>query len=155
MADLLEITPSSRKVKTARLGEVDIPGLTLEGISFLFKRHPEFAQFIEGGGLDTDDITKLLDLGMSFVSSFLAVGMGYQGDEKVEKLCLKLTPGDIFTIGKAILDESFPEGSAGFFKLAVKEVMQYGSAQKTVNVKPSKSITKNPSSKPSRKVASG
>ena len=155
MADLLEITPSARTVKTARLGEVPIPGLTVEGISFLLKRHPEFAQLLEGEGLDIRDLTKLLDLGTTFMSSFLAAGMGYEGDERTEKLCLKLTPGDVFIIGKAILDESFPEGSAGFFKLAVIEIMKYGSAQKMANTKPSNRKKNNPSSKPSRKVASG
>ena len=72
MADLLEITPSARKVQTSRFGEVDVPGLSVGGIAFLIKRHPELLDLIQGDGLESANMNTLIYLGESVLNCFLA-----------------------------------------------------------------------------------
>ena len=154
MAGLLEITPSIRKVKTARLGEVDVPGLSVGGIAFLIKRHPELLDLIQGDGLESADMNVLIDLGESVLNCFLAAGLGYPGDEKAEKLCSTLPPDDIWEIGHAIIEESFPNGAQSFFNKVVAAVNKFASVQKTESGN-KLADNKRVSSKPSRKAASG
>lgn len=155
MADLLEITPSARTVKTARLGEVDVPGLSVWGIAFLFKRHPELLDLIQGGGLENSDMSTLMDLGVDVLTSFLAAGLGHPGDEAAEKVCKNLGPDDVWNIGQAIIEESFPDGAQGFFNKVVAAVNQFASVQKTESGSQLAGNQKKVSSKLSRKAASG
>lgn len=155
MANLLDITPSTKKVKTARLGEVDVPGLSVGGIAFLIKRHPELLELIQGGGLESADMNKLIDLGESVLNCFLVAGLGYPGDEKAEKLCGTLPPDDVWEIGHAIIEESFPNGAQSFFNKVVAAVNQFASVQKTESGSELADNQKQVSSKPSRKAASG
>ena len=155
MADLLEITPSARTVKTARLGEVDVPGLSVWGLAFLIKKHPELLELIQGDGLENSDIGTLIDLGVEVLTSFLAAGLGHPGDKAAEEACRKLGPDDVWNIGHAIIEESFPDGAQGFFNKVVGAVNQFASVQKTESGKQSVDKQKKVSSKPSRKAASG
>lgn len=121
MANLLEITPSTRKVKTARLGEVDVPGLSLVGLVQLFRKHPELLNKFKEFQKDEVELglQELIDLGLDFTLSFLAAGLGYPGDEKAIEQCKHLTPEDVWNVGEAILNESFPGGVSGFFEKVV------------------------------------
>lgn len=154
MADLLEITPSTRTVKTVRLGEVDVPGLSVGGIAFLIKRHPELLELIQGDGLEKNDMESLIDLGESVLTSFLAAGLGHPGDENAEKICSQLNPEDTWAIGQAVIEESFPGGAQSFFNKVVAAVNQFASVQKTASGELSDN-KKKASSKASLKAASG
>ena len=155
MADLLEITPSARKVQTSRFGEVDVPGLSVGGIAFLIKRHPELLDLIQGDGLASANMNTLIDLGESVLNCFLAAGLGHPGDDKAEKLCSTLNPEDVWEIGQAIIEESFPNGAQSFFNKVVATVNQFSSVQKTANTKTLADNKTQTSSKQSRKAASG
>lgn len=155
MADLLEITPSARTVKTARLGEVDVPGLSVGGIAFLIKRHPELLDLIQGGGLEKSDMSTLIDLGVDVLASLLAAGLGHPGDEEAEKICKDLGPDDVWNLGHAIIEESFPDGAQGFFNKVVGAVNQFASVQKMGSGSQLAGNQKKVSSKLSRKAASG
>ena len=155
MADLLEITPSARTVKTARLGEVDVPGLSVWGLAFLVKRHPELLDLIQGDGLKNSDMNTVIDLGINVLTSFLAAGLGHPGDEAAEKACKNLGPDDVWNIGHAIIEESFPDGAQSFFNKVVAAVNKLGSVQKTESGLQLAGNQKKVSSKPSQKAASG
>ena len=155
MADLLEITPSARTVETARLGEVDVPGLSVWGLAFLVKRHPELLELIQGEGLENSDMAALVDLGVDVLTSFLAAGLGHPGDEAAEEACRKLGPEDVWKIGHAIIEESFPDGAQSFFNKVVATVNKFASVQKTESGSQLVGNQKKVSSKPSRKAASG
>lgn len=155
MADLLEITPSARTVKTARLGEVDVPGLSVWGLAFLIKKHPELLELIQGEGLKNNDMAALVDLGVDVLTSFLAAGLGHPGEEAAEEACRKLGPEDVWNIGHAIIEESFPDGAQSFFNKVVATVNKFASVQKTGSGSQLAGNQKQVSSKASRKAASG
>lgn len=117
MADLLEIEPTSQQVAVHGLGGklLDVKGLSLSGLAFLVKSHPELVKLFKGGGLDLSDLDAVIDLGTDFCADFLAAGLGYAGDEKARAMCKELPAEDVYNIGEAILSMSFPTGPTAFF----------------------------------------
>lgn len=132
MVSLKEIVPSYKTVKTS-FGEVSVTGLGLDGIAHLLKNHPQIADMIQKGGIvigqDGFSFAQVVDLGLDVVSSFLAAGLGYPGDEDAISKCRKFTPEDAWNLGEAILKESFPSGPSSFFqKIAPALAMQIAPA---------------------------
>src|SRR3990172_3753025 len=113
MVGLLDIAPSN-KVVEASFGNVDVPGLTLNALVSIVKRHPQLIELFQGKNMELG-MDEILDLGLDVAASFLAAGLGYAGNEEAEKRCKEFKPEDALDIGQAILDESFPKGSKSFF----------------------------------------
>lgn len=125
MTKFLDVVPEPRRVKTHKYGEVEVTGLTISGIAFLLKRHPElFSLFKEGQKTGNFDMQKVIDLGLEVVADFLASGLGYPGDEEAVKRCRDMNPDDTWTIGEAIIEESFPGGAANFFEKVAKAAQE-------------------------------
>ena len=97
----------------------------------------------------------VIDLVESVLNCFLAAGLGHPGDDKAEKLCSTLNTEDVWEIGQAIIEESFPNGAQSFFNKVVATVNQFASVQKTENTKTLADNKTQTSSKQSRKAASG
>lgn len=118
MADLLEIEPSFEQIVVQGLGgqKVNVKGLSLTGIGYLIKSHPDLVKLFRGGGLDLSDLDAIINLGTDFTADFLAAGLGYVGDEKAKEKCKDLPAEDIYNIGEAIVRMSFPSGPAAFFQ---------------------------------------
>lgn len=113
MVGLLDIAPSNKSVETS-FGKVDVPGLTLNALVHVVKRHPKLFDLIQGKTMELA-FTEVADLGLDVAASVLAAGLGYPGDEAAEKRCKELKPEDALDLGQAILEESFPNGSKSFF----------------------------------------
>ena len=128
MADLLEIEPSSQQIIVHGLGGkmLDVKGLSLSGLAFLVKSHPELVKLFKGGGLDLSDLDAVIDLGTDFCADFLAAGLGYAGDEKARAMCKELPAEDVYNIGAAILSMSFPSGPTAFFQKIQTQMNKLG-----------------------------
>jgi len=118
MVGLLDIAPSNRSVKTS-LGDVSVPGLSLNAIVCIIKRHPQLLEIFQSKEISIG-YEKILDLGLDVAASFLAAGLGYAGDEKAEERCKNLRPEDAIDLAEAILEESFPKGPKNFFEKVTK-----------------------------------
>lgn len=128
MADLMEIEPTAQKITVHGLGgkEVDVKGLSLSGLAFLVKSHPELVKLFKGGGLDLSDLDAVIDLGTDFCADFLSAGLGYAGDEKAKAMCKQLPAEDVYNIGEAILSMSFPSGPTAFFQKIQTQMNKMG-----------------------------
>lgn len=126
MADLLEIEPSFEQIPVHGLGgeKVNVKGISLTGLGYLVKSHPELVKLFKGGGLDLSDLGAIIDLGTDFCADFLAAGLGYAGDEKAKAMCKELPPEDVFNIAEAILKMSFPEAGPTAFFLKIQTHME-------------------------------
>lgn len=119
----------------ASFGELNVPGLSINAIISIIKRHPEIIKIIQEEKADVD-FQKILDLGLDVVASFLAAGLGYPGDEKAEERCKNFKPDDAFDIGVAILDESFPNGVKSFLDKTSTLMTSAKVQVQTTSVKP-------------------
>jgi hypothetical protein len=57
-----------------------------------------------------------MDLGLDFLGSFLAAGLGHPGDDSAIQRCKDMNSVDAWTLGEAIIEESFPGGAKNFFE---------------------------------------
>lgn len=121
MTSLLDITPNVRVVVTS-MGEVTVPGLSMTALVYVLKKHPEVLSLMQGKGTEELTYEKLIDLGMDVCSSLLAAGLGYPGNDQAIERCKALKPQDAFDLGKAVLEESFPQGAQSFL-VKVTEAM--------------------------------
>lgn len=138
MASILDVAPVVRSVKTAKYGDLEVNGLSLEGIVSLAKEHPALIDIFKAE--DTKmTLDQILSLGMEIVASFLAAGLGYPGNKPAKDKCRKMNAQDAFDIGQAIIEESFPGGAESFFEkvtaaansVGLKAVKEKGLDQKS------------------------
>lgn len=125
MPTILDTAPVPKVVKTHKYGDLDVTGLSFSGIVHIVKNHPEIFAFFDGAGQEAIanmDIQALMDLGEDVVVQFLAAGLGFPGNPEVIEKCKGMNTPDMWTISRAILEESFPGGAVNFFK-TVKEAI--------------------------------
>lgn len=113
MTNILDVVAINKKVKTQKYDELEVTGLSLEGIVYLVKSHPELVDIFKGG-VDIN-MSQILDLGLDVVTSFLAAGLGHPGNPSVLEKCRAMNAEDALAVGTAIMEESFPGGAANFF----------------------------------------
>lgn len=121
MTSLLDITPKARTVVTS-MGEITVPGLSMTALVHVLKKHPEVLALMQGKSAQDLTYDKLLDLGVDVCASLLAAGLGYPGNDQAVERCKALKPQDAFDLGKAVLEESFPQGAQSFL-VKVTEAM--------------------------------
>jgi len=142
MADLLDIAPTPRVVKTARGDELNVYGISVEGLAQIIKKHPHIFQAFDDSGKAKIGIEQIIEMGIDVLADFLACGLGYSEREPNYKqafeICKKMNPEDAWTLGHAILEESFPGGAENFF-------VRVTEAAKSANIL--KSIPKAPETK--------
>lgn len=115
MTNILDVVIAPRKVKTNKLGELDVYGLSIEGLVILLKAQPKLLDLFQGNKL-TLDVEQILALGLDVAGGFMAAGLGHPGDDKVIAKCRAFNPEDAMLIASAILEETFPGGAENFFK---------------------------------------
>ena len=113
MTSILDLTPSTQTVQLS-IGEVDVPGISLKGITSVLLEHPELIAMLKNRSIKFDSVEDLLGLGVGVVSSFLSAGCGYPGNKDVEEKCANLLPGDALDLGQMIFKVSFPGGMKDF-----------------------------------------
>lgn len=114
MANILDVSPVNRTVKTHRYGDLEVSGLSIEGLVVLVKMHPEVLDLFKGENM-TLELTNMLELGLEVAAGFLAAGLGSPGNPDVIAKCKGMNAEDVWLIGNAIVEESFPGGASNFF----------------------------------------
>lgn len=127
MTGLLDIAPSNKVVETS-FGSVDVPGLSINSLVSVIKKHPELLKLLQQKDMGEIGFENIMDLGLEVTASLLASGLGYAGNAEAIERCKKLKPDDAFDIGQAILEESFPKGAKSFFDKVSR-------AMETINLK--------------------
>lgn len=109
MATLLDVSSSASKVKVGGV-EVDVYGVSGEGIASLMRRFPEIAKLMSG----SIDKSALFKLGPVALAAFIAAGTGAPDDAATEKAAAKLSVGDQVNLIEEILKRTFPGGVGPF-----------------------------------------
>lgn len=119
MADLLDIAPTPRVVKTSKGQDVNVYGMSVEGLAFIIKKHPQLFEAFDETGKTQIGMEQIIEMGVDVLADFLVYGLGYsQKDPDYDKafaICKRMNPEDAWNIGQAILEESFPGGAENFF----------------------------------------
>lgn len=115
MVDILDVATPVREVETARYGKLTVKCLTLEGLVYLFRNHPEIFKMFSSDGKQQMSLDEIFKLGENVVASVLAAGLGHPGNADVIQKCKEMNPDDMWTIAEAIFEESFPKAGAANF----------------------------------------
>lgn len=111
MSSLLELVPQTSKVKVGDK-EIDVCGVTAEGLAKLFVRFPAIGKAMSGvGSFDTGDLVKVAP---DAVAAFIAAGSGFPGNEKAEAVAAKLPLQAQFDLLSEIVRLTFPSGVRPF-----------------------------------------
>ena len=125
MANILDVAPVIRTVKTHRYGDLEVTGLSIEGLVVLIKAHPQLLDLFKGDSLQLE-LQKILDLGLEVAASFMAAGLGHPGNLEVMTKCKMMNAEDVWTIGQAVMEESFPGGATNFFERMAETLGERG-----------------------------
>ena len=117
MASLLEIADVARTVPI-RGKEVEVYGVSGEGLANLMVRFPEVGKMLSGANVDTEGMMKLAPAALA---AFIAAGCGKPGDEKMEDVARKLGVAEQLDLVDEILRLTFPRG-VGPFVLKLREL---------------------------------
>lgn len=116
MTSLLDIAPLTAKVKVGGAGDdVDVYGVSVEGLVSLISRFPEVRQLLGGGkggaGLSEKE---LLALGGKVVAAVIAAGCGMPGNKEAEEVAAKFNLDTQADFISKILGLTLPNGLAPF-----------------------------------------
>lgn len=112
MPGLKDIARSFRTVPV-RGQEIPVPGVSADGIAYLFFRFPVVRELIGGKEvqLSAEDFQKL---GPEAVAAIIAVGTGEIGDAEAEAAARALAVEDQLNLLEAIIGETMPSGVGPF-----------------------------------------
>lgn len=112
MPGLLDIAESFKTV-TVKGVPIEVPGISAEGIAYLFHRFPIIRQLISGKNADLSP-EALAKLAPDAVAAILAAGTGNPNNPKAEQVAAKLGAEDQLALLEAIVGETMPAGVAPF-----------------------------------------
>lgn len=105
MPSLMDIGPSTEVVKVRGV-EIEVLGISAEGLLGLFGRFPELRKLIGGFG-NMDEIFKV---GGPLIAAIIAAGTGSAGNKEAEKKAASLSLGDQAALFRAVWKATFPNG---------------------------------------------
>lgn len=113
MPGLLDVAKSFRTVNVKGVA-VDVPGVSAEGIAYLFSRFPVIRELV-GGKPDVDfSADALIKLAPEAVSAIIAVGTGAVNDKDAETVAATLGAEAQMNLLQAIVEETMPSGFGPF-----------------------------------------
>lgn len=126
---LSDIAASEVTVKV-RGKDVEIPGVSAEGLVHLLERFPELQALLTGKA-DAIDPKNMLSFGAKVVSAIIAAGCGYPGDEQAEATARKLPVNDQLSLLEAVLRVTLPGGLGPFVERLAAVGNQLGAGEPT------------------------
>jgi hypothetical protein len=111
MTSLLEISNLVRKVDVGNGQEIEVSGVSGEGLIDLMSRFPEIAKAMSGVQIDRDAFIKKAP---DAVGAIIAAGIGKPGVKEEEAAARKLGLGIQVDLIDAILQATFPKGVGPF-----------------------------------------
>ena len=125
MVSLIDIAPLKHTV-TIQGKNLDVSGLTANGIAAILFTFPEIRKIISGVG-DRETAMALVARFPEAVSMIIAVGTGAEADDETSRAAAaRLSLGDQFTILEAIIKVSFPQTLKSFLDGVAALVNQSG-----------------------------
>jgi len=114
MVSLIDIAPLTEKV-SVRGQEIEVRGVSAEGIAFLIRRFPEVGELISGSRAGkTVDFASLQAVVPKAVVAIIAAGCGFPGNEKAEKSAASLSLDEQVDLFNAIVRLTLPNGVGPF-----------------------------------------
>jgi hypothetical protein len=137
MVGLLDIAPAAKSV-TVRGSQVQVPGVSAEGIAHLLGRFPELRRMFAGGEVN---LGGLQAIGGELVAAILAAGTGTPGNAEAEKMAAGLGVDEQADLLEAILLATMP-GGVGPFVEKVERIA--GLLNRDTASTPAAPVTKSP-----------
>lgn len=110
MVGLIDIAPSAETV-SIRGQDVDVYGVSAEGVARLFSRFPELRKVFSGREVPVEEI---IGMGGDIVSAIIAAGTGASGNAEAEEVARKLSIDEQVDLLSAILRVTLPKGVRPF-----------------------------------------
>lgn len=117
MSTLLDIASVSEMITVPapkdKTQEVEVFGVSAEGIAMLFKRFPEIRMMMTGQALEKD---RLAELAPAAIASIIAAATGHPGNKKAELIASRLPLESQLDILEAAVKLTMPNGIGPFVK---------------------------------------
>jgi hypothetical protein len=114
MPSLVDIAPSIATCKVRGV-DIEVPGVSAQGLAYLFMRFEDLRKLFGGRGEDIKPETMMAQT-PEIIGAFIAAGLGRFGDAKEEAIAQKLSAGDTLPLLEMIWKETFPRGYQDFIK---------------------------------------
>jgi hypothetical protein len=115
MATLLDIASVSELIpvpgKAGQVQEIEVFGVSAEGIAYLFQKFPELRMLMTGKSLDTDRLSKLAP---EAIAAVIACSCGNVANKKAEVVAARLPLETQMLILDATIRLTMPGGLAPF-----------------------------------------
>jgi hypothetical protein len=118
MPGLKDIAPSFRTVPVKGVN-VEVPGISAQGIAYLFYRFPVVRELIGGKDVQLKP-EDLQALGPAAVAAIIATGCGDIADEEAEASAARLGAEDQLNLLEAVIGETMPSGPGPFVQRLTK-----------------------------------
>lgn len=106
MVGLVDIAELNEKVQV-RGKDIDVFGVSAQGLVYLISKYPQVADAINGGEVKAEALMKL---GGDVVGAIIAAGTGAPGDAQSEEVARKLPLSDQAALIASILRLTLPDG---------------------------------------------
>lgn len=140
MATLLDIAQVSESVqipgKGGKTQEVEVFGVSAEGVAVLFHRFPEIRMLMTGKSLDKDKLAKLAP---AAIAAVIAASTGHPGDKKAEAIAARLPLECQMDILDATVRLTMPGGMGPFVERLQALAALMGASENTNTVADTKS----------------
>ena len=151
--DILDVADLVPQAESVRIGDdtVQVRGIELGDLAFLFVRFPELRQLFDGATVDARTINAL---GRQASAALVAAATGHAGDEDAEAILGRLPSGLTLEIVLKSVRVGFPNGLAPVVELVIWAMA--GASEAGVGLDMSSPSRPSDSSKPDiRKNGSG
>jgi hypothetical protein len=124
MPGLKDIAPSFKSVKVKGI-DIPTPGISAEGIGYLFARFPIVRELIGGKNVDLS-AEALAKLAPDAVAAIIATGCGDVNDPEAETSAGRLGLEDQLSLLESIIGETMPSGIGPFVERLSKTFESLG-----------------------------
>lgn len=144
MATLLDIAPVSELIPVPGKGgtkqDVEVFGVSAEGIAYLFNKFPEIRMLMTGKTLEKDKLAKLAP---AAIAAIIAAATGSPGDKKAEAVAARLPLESQMDILDATVRLTMPGGIGPFAERLTSLAAMLGASESDLTG--TEAVTKSPS----------
>lgn len=143
MASLLDIAPL-KEVVAIRGVDVEVPGISAEGLVYLIQKFEDLRKLFAGKGQEIQ-LEDMLQQSPALIAAFLAAGCGLPGNTDAEAMARKLGTGDQLALMEAVWRLTFPRGLKDFLvaldRCADTLTGESGKVRAMMSPEPSKNVS--------------
>jgi hypothetical protein len=143
LTGLRDIGKATEQV-TVRGIQVDVAGVSAEGLVYLFNHFPAVRDMVDGN-LDKFDVDTLISMAPPIIAAICAAGTGEPGNVETEAVAASLSLGEQAELLEAIFRLTFPTGVGPFVQklksLSDAAGAATGRGQDTTSQEPSSTVS--------------